>query len=153
MNAKTKELDFEVNLLPVLSVLSICICFLLTTAVWNRMGFIGINQAIGDEMPSSGVNEDSIHILLKSNDRMILRLKSGEDSHTMAEKNLSLQKKSVNWEQIKNEVASFSKRIQSKTVIVMPEKGVNYGLTIQLLDQLKGLGLNIGLAPAIKEVP
>lgn len=152
MNNKTKDVDFEVNLLPVLSVLSICICFLLTSAVWNRMGYIGINQAIGDELPDNGKNEDSIQILVKATGRLILQLRNGEDSRIVAVKNLPMGKSEADWEKIKNEIKLFAKKTSSKTTIVMPEKGVNYGATIQLLDQLKGLALNIGLAPAIQEV-
>lgn len=153
MNAKSKELDFEVNLLPVLSVLSICICFLLTTAIWTRMGFIGINQAIGDELPASGKNSDSVFLKVKTNGQFVLQLKSGEDSSLLSEKIIQpVRKGQFNWKTAQAEISNFVSRAQTKTVIVMPEIGVNYGETIHLLDQLKGLSLQIGLAPAIKGV-
>ena len=151
MNTKAKELEFEVNLLPVLSVLSICICFLLTTAIWTRMGYIGINQAIGDELPASGKSPDSLFLKLKSNGQLLLQWKSGEDSSLLAEKTVRPGANAkINWEKAKKEISQFVKKSNLKTVIVMPEVGVNYGETIRALDQLKGLSLNIGLAPAIK---
>jgi biopolymer transport protein ExbD len=153
MNTKSKELDFEVNLLPVLSVLSICICFLLTTAVWTRMGFIGINQAIGDQIPSNGVNPDSVFLKAKADGQILLQWKSGEDSSLRSERVIpALRAGKFNWEKAQKDVLSFVKNAQTKTVIVMPEIGVNYGETIRILDQLKGLSLQIGLAPAIKGV-
>jgi biopolymer transport protein ExbD len=151
MNAKSKELDFEVNLMPVLSVLSICICFLLTSAVWTRMGFIGINQAIGDELPTSGKNPDSIFLKIKTNGQFVLQWKSGEDSSLLSQKVISPAKKGqFNWTAAQKEIPIFVQKAHTKTVIVTPEFGVNYGQTIQLLDQLKGLNLQVGLAPAIK---
>ncbi len=143
MNTKSKELDFEVNLLPVLSVLSICICFLLTTAIWTRMGFIGINQAIGDELPSIG----------KTSGQFVLQLKSGKDSSLLSEKViLPARTGQFDWPKFQSEIKRFVSIARTKTVIVMPEIGVNYGQTIHLLDQLKGLSLQVGLAPAIKGV-
>lgn len=151
MNTKAKDLDFELNLLPILSVLSICICFLLTSAVWTRMGFIGINQAIGDLIPSSGQNPDSLFIKVKSNGQFQIQWKSGKDSSIRAEKVIDpFPEGKVNWTSIQKEISSLVLRAKTKTVIVMPEVGVNYGKTIQLIDQLKGLSLQIGLAPAIK---
>lgn len=151
MNTKAKELDFEVNLLPVLSVLSICICFLLTTAIWSRMGYIGINQAIGDQLPTAGKNPDSVFVKIKTNGQLLMQWKSGEDSSLLSEKTVEpVGAKQFNWTSAQKEISRFVARAKTKTVIVMPEVGVNYGETIRLLDQLKGLSLQIGLAPAIK---
>lgn len=153
MNAKSKELDFEVNLLPVLSVLSICICFLLTTAVWSRMGFIGINQAIGDELPASGKNPDSVFLKALANGELLLQWKSGEDSSLLAQKVVQPNSTGkINWLMAKKEIQLFVQKARIDTVIVMPEAGVNYGETIHLLDMLKGQSLKIGLAPSIKGV-
>lgn len=152
MSTKAKDLDFEVNLLPVLSVLSICICFLLTTAIWSRMGFIGVNQAIGDELPGSGKNPNSIQMKVLASGQVILQLRSGEDSSILMEKKVAPLKSEINWAVATKEIEDFAKRAKAKTVIVMPEIGVNYGSAIKILDQLKGLSLNIGLAPAVKGV-
>lgn len=150
MNTKTKDLDFEVNLLPVLSVLSICICFLLTTAVWSRLGVIDINQAIGDQISASGKNPDSVFIKMKANGQLLIQWKSGDDSSVRSEKTIQpLRGGKINWSSVPQEVTGFAQHAQTKTVIVMPEIGVNYGQAIRLLDQLKGLSLKIGLAPAI----
>ncbi|MEY4616452.1 MAG: putative adventurous gliding motility protein [Pseudomonadota bacterium] len=151
MNTKAKDLDFEVNLLPVLSVLSICICFLLTTAIWSRMGYIGINQAIGDQMPSSSKNPDSVFMKVKTNGQLLLQWKSGEDSSLLSESTVQpAAGHQFNWSKAKSEIAKLVAKSKTSTVIVMPEIGVNYGETIRALDVLKGLSLQIGLAPAIK---
>lgn len=153
MNTNTKELDFEINLLPVLSILAICICFLLTTAIWSRLGYIGINQAIGDEIPTNGKNPDTLFLKILTNGNYLLQWKSGETSSILAEKSLSIKdKSSLSWSNLRKNIELFVKKSNTKTVIVMPESGTSYGETMALLDQLKSLSLNIGLAPSIKGV-
>lgn len=151
MKTHAKELDFEVNLLPFLSVLSICICFLLTSTVWNRMGFIGVNQAIGDELPSTGANPDMVIFKVQTSGHYLMQWRRGSDSSTASEKRIPMQpNKSWTAEAIKKEIFDFVKVSKIKTVIVMPEIGVKYGQTIALLDQLKALSVSVGLAPAVK---
>lgn len=157
-NSQSKDLDFEVNLLPILSVLSICICFLLTTAVWTRLGSIDINQAIGDTAPSSVVESgkipDSVFLKVKTNGTYVLQWKKGEDSSIKEEKVISFKKQSNDdksfWKNLKEEIHRYSTKANTQSIIVMPETGIRYGDTITLLDQLKSLSLKIGLAPAIK---
>lgn len=161
MQTKSKDLDFELNLLPILSVLSICICFLLTTAVWNRLGTIDINQAIGDVIPKSVIDSgkvpDSVFLKVKASGDFVLQWKKGEDSSLKEEKIIHMDKSNAKnvtlfWTKLKGEITNMVKQSKVSSVIVMPEIGTNYGETIKLLDQLKALSLNIGLAPAIKGV-
>lgn len=150
-NNSKKDLDFEINLLPVLSVMSICICFLLTTTVWSRMGFLSVNQAIGDEIPSSGQNPDSIIFKIQANGFYVMQWKRGTDSSVAAEKKVP-SKPNGKWsiDLINKEIDNFVNASKAKMVVVMPEAGIKYGQTISLLDHLKSLSVSVGLAPAIK---
>ncbi len=151
MRSEAKDLDFEINLLPILSVLSICICFLLTTAVWNQMGFIGVNQAIGDELPTNGKVPDSVIFKIQSNGYYLIQWKRGSDSSIVSEKKIPTRpNKSWTSDAIQKEISSFVLGTKAKTVVVMPDVGVKYGQTMTLLDQLKRLSVSVGLAPAIK---
>ena len=44
-----KHLDFELNLIPFIDLLSTCICFLLITAVWMQIGSLNVKQAVGGQ--------------------------------------------------------------------------------------------------------
>src|SRR4051812_21646576 len=46
---RRKGLNFELNLVPFIDVLSTCICFLLVTAVFINLGSFNVNQAVGSE--------------------------------------------------------------------------------------------------------
>src|SRR3974390_3252169 len=47
-NNGRRKLNFELNLVPFIDVLSTCICFLLVTTVFLNLGSFNVNQAIGD---------------------------------------------------------------------------------------------------------
>ena len=49
MRHNKKHLDFELNLIPCIDLLSVCICFLLLTAVWLQVGSLSVKQAIGGQ--------------------------------------------------------------------------------------------------------
>ena len=42
-----KGLNAELNLVPFIDLLSMCICFLLMTAVWVQIGVLDVKQGIG----------------------------------------------------------------------------------------------------------
>ena len=46
---RKQHLDFEVNLIPFIDLLSVCICFLLLTAVWIQVASMNVKQAIGGQ--------------------------------------------------------------------------------------------------------
>ena len=56
-----KDLNFEINILPILDILSVLICFLLLTAVWVQVGTLDTRQAIGDNTSSAGKNPPAPH--------------------------------------------------------------------------------------------
>ncbi len=49
MKHSKKNLDFEVNLIPFIDLLSVSICFLLITAVWLNVGSMNVKQAVGGQ--------------------------------------------------------------------------------------------------------
>ena len=49
MKHSKKVLDFEVNLIPFIDLLSVSICFLLITAVWMNVGSMNVKQAVGGQ--------------------------------------------------------------------------------------------------------
>jgi biopolymer transport protein ExbD len=153
MSAKHKEIDFEINLMPVLSIMSICICYLLSIAVWNRMGMITVQQAIGDVLPVNGVNPDSFLIKLHKSGNIIMEYRDGYNKANVPPVKITGDSNGkIKIDQFKDQLALLLKSIGSaKTVLVMPENSVPYGQTIRVMDILKSHQLNVGLAPSISE--
>lgn len=154
MSSQKKELDFEINLMPVLSIMSLCICFLLTIAVWNRMGMITVQQAIGDVLPSTGINPDSIIIKVHKTRQVVIEFKDGKNEKDLAPLKFGADTAGkINIELFKVNLAKMLSKSgrDVKTILVMPENSVPYGETIKVMDVLKSQKLNVGLAPSVSE--
>jgi biopolymer transport protein TolR len=59
-HGKKKHLDFEVNLIPFIDLLSTCICFLLLTAVWLNVGVLNVKQAVGGQPASETAKKPTL---------------------------------------------------------------------------------------------
>ena len=63
---RKKNMNFELNLVPFIDVLSTCICFLLVTAVFINLGSFHTNQAVGsanaNEKPKGSVKIGRAHV-------------------------------------------------------------------------------------------
>ena len=153
MGTKHKDLDFEINLMPVLSIMSICICYLLNMAVWNRMGMITVQQAIGDVLPVSGVNADSILVKMHKTGTVVIEYRDGLNKDYMAPMKIAADVYGkVSIDLFKESINKMLKlKSSAKTVLVMPENSVPYGQTIQVMDILKSKRLSVGLTPSISE--
>ena len=58
-----KDLNFELNLLPVFDILSVCICFLLMTVVWVPVGSMNASQSMGGQAKSEAPNPHTLHLV------------------------------------------------------------------------------------------
>lgn len=147
-----KELNFEINILPILDILSVLICFLLLTAVWTQIGTLDTRQALGDNSVAGAKNPPSLWIELAANGNLKFSLRDVVKNPSLKFKSetvISSQAKGINWlgfDQALNDI-----RVQIpelKTVVITPEAQTNYGDVIKIMDQLKQKQLtDIGLSP------
>lgn len=75
-NSNKRELDFELNLLPMISMLAVCTCFLLVTTVWVQIGSLSSAQAYGT---SSDHDSESVLWIQVSGDNLNLSVKQGPE--------------------------------------------------------------------------
>lgn len=146
--AKNKAVDFEVNLLPVISILAVCICFLLLTAVWVHVGTIDTAQAIGAETASASKNNPpSIVVQLDKDNSFEFQLK---DVNT---KNRNFRVGSLSgkayWDRVDSMLQAIQKRYpEIKTAVVLTRPQVKYGHTIRMVDALKKVNIkDVGISP------
>lgn len=71
-----KSLDAEINLVPFIDLLSVCICFLLMTAVWMQIASVQVKQSHGTaaEAPTSPYELD---VMFTDSNRLQLVLRKG----------------------------------------------------------------------------
>jgi len=63
---RNRGLNPEVNLVPFIDLLSVCICFLLVSAVWLQLGSVQIKQALGTEAPVEANDQFDLTIQFES---------------------------------------------------------------------------------------
>ncbi|RYZ90359.1 MAG: biopolymer transporter ExbD [Proteobacteria bacterium] len=142
-----KDLNFEINILPVLDILSVLICFLLLTAVWVQVGTIDTKQAIGDNSTSGAKNPPSLWVTLQKDGTVQLSLRDVPQVKNL-EDSVSRTSTGVNWAVLESKIQTLRTKIPDlKTSIVRPEARVSYGDVIKIMDSLKknqfeGVGLS-----------
>lgn len=143
-----KELNFELNILPVLDILSVLICFLLLTAVWMQLGTIDTKQAIGDNSTAGAKNPPSLWVTLQKDGTVQLSLRDVPQAKTL-EDNVARTSAGVNWNSLESKIQNLRAQWPDlKTGIVRPEARTSYGDVIRIMDQLKKYQFDgVGLSP------
>lgn len=83
MRPHKKHLDFELNLVSFIDLLSVCICFLLITAVWLNVGSVNVKQAVGGQSQAETEKKPMMWVMLGENGDLTLDLK--EAGHVPAD--------------------------------------------------------------------
>jgi biopolymer transport protein ExbD len=141
-------LNFEINILPILDILSVLICFLLLTAVWVQLGSLDTKQAIGDNSTAGAKNPPSLWVTLDTKGGIQLSLrdvpKGSAREHTISATNAG-----VNWAGLEQKLQDLrSKFPDLKTSVVRPEARSSYGNVIKVMDKLKQFEFEgVGLSP------
>jgi len=143
-----KELNFEVNILPTLDILSVLICFLLLTAVWVQIGTLDTRQAIGDSTVSRGKNPPTVWIRFEAQGDVTLSLRDLPRSPQVMETTLA-GRSGIPWTHLEARLEQYRKQWPLlKTGIVQPSSQTPYRDVIRVMDHLKKLNFEgVGLSP------
>lgn len=147
---RRRSLDAEINLVPFIDLLSMCICFLLMTAVWIQLGAVQVKQANGTEAAASAAKSLDLDLKMNSASGLQLTVKKGGQS---------VLKMAVSAANETEFLAKFDKEIQNlnkkygvggiAAVMITPQSGVSYGNLVSLMDVLrKNKLVNLGVVPA-----
>lgn len=144
------EMNFEINLVPFIDILSTCICFLLMTAIWIHIGVFNVSQAIGSEPPAGGKNPPTVIADVRGDGSVRFSLKDLPGAASPAVKDIAPSRRGgIDWTAVSGFVADVSSRNpELKTVLVMPTAKTRYDDVIRLMDVFKTNRIDqIGIAP------
>ena len=139
---RKKNLDFEINLMPIISVLAVCISFLLISAVWVQGGSYHLTQALGSETEESKEKPTNLWVELKDANNVEISLRQGD--------------KVINKSRVQQSKDSLKKAIEAmraqspetKIALVLPNAKSNFQDIINVMNELKANEFNdIGIAP------
>lgn len=149
---RRRSLDAEVNLVPFIDLLSMCICFLLMTAVWTQLGAVQVKQANGTSAaqtkPSETVDVDvkfvsatEAHFTVKKAGKVMKQFKAVGASEAQLTASADQELKSL-----KEGLAAIHLKVT--TVMLTPSQDAPYGLMVRLMDAFRRNEMvNIGVVP------
>jgi biopolymer transport protein TolR len=150
MKRKKRSLEFHINLLPFIDILTVCIAFLLVAAVMTQVGTFDLSQAVGTSGASASKSQPSMWIHFENNGTVQISLKEASKLDDNLQLRVIQSKGSgANIDEIEN----FAKNIKAKVpnlniALLMPAPESSYNDLIQVMDKLKKLEISdIGIAP------
>ena len=148
---RDKNLDSEIDLVAFISLLSVCICFLLLTVVWVQVGSLQVKQAVGGQAAEDTKKEPALWTLIKPDGNLELRLENAPSkvARKFGSQVIKNQDGKPNLESLKESASLLKSELpEINMALVRPESKSSYGDVIQLMDALKGVGYNnLGVAP------
>jgi biopolymer transport protein TolR len=140
-----KDLNVELNLLPVFDILSVCICFLLMTVVWIEIRSLETKQSIGGQSALETELRPSVWLSIDEKNNITVTFKSPK-----AQESISIwysKNGQIDWSRAKNFLSAASSR-RVENAMILPTKTTKYDQVIRLMDLLKQNGIHdIGLSP------
>lgn len=149
-NGRKKQMNFELNLVPFIDVLSTCICFLLVTAVFINLGSFHVSQAVGSDKQEKVEVKGSVTVSMGGQGDVRFEVKDvkgiGRDLQLVTVRG---QGGKIDFAKTEDWIKSFASRYADvKTVLLMPNPTSKYDDMIQLMAQFKKNQLDqIGVAP------
>ncbi len=150
MKPRKKQLDFELNLLPFISVLAVCISFLMLTAVWEHVGSFSLSQAFGTEGAGAKKNPPALWVQFGSDGTVQVSVKEGDQ---LRESLRFKQLRPVNAKPDLRGIEKFAKKVKSEApqlniALLLPAAQSSYEDMITVMDALKQIQIrDIGIAP------
>jgi biopolymer transport protein TolR len=150
MKRGKKHLDFEINLIPFIDLLSACICFLLLTAVWVQVGTLDVKQAVGGQPASETPKKPTLWVNMGAGGELAINIQDTEKVpaklRKFVVKGVEGKANLVDLESALQELKVFEPGL--RTALIQPQAQSVYEDMIALMDQFKKNGLiDLGVSP------
>lgn len=150
MRKRHKHLDFEINLIPCIDLLSTCICFLLLTAVWLHVGAMNVKQAVGGQPASETAKKPVMWVNMAPTGDVTLDV---QESGRVPAKLRKFKIQGLNGKPNHERLATVTRELRGfeptlATALIQPTGVSAYEDIIELMDTFKKEGLiDLGVAP------
>ena len=148
MSKKKQEVDYQLDLTPFISLLSVCICFLLLTVAWFQVGSLSVKQVMGAgagaEKPEDKL---TLWVYIQNENQIEVRLKKG--SQSVSQQVISSLDSAFDFKKFKKYVIDLKNRQAGlNEAFIIPQKSAVYEDIIKIMDGVRQAGIfNMGLSP------
>jgi biopolymer transport protein TolR len=125
---KKRRLDAELNVIPFIDLLSVCITFLLVTAVWTTVDTMAVDQEVGTGVATP---TDPPAVLRIGRDALLF----GRGTDLVARADWTAAEAAM--------TADRALHPDDPAFVLVTEDGVEYGNMIRGLDQAQSLGYDV----------
>ncbi len=142
-----KSLDFDLNLLPFISVLAVCISFLLITSVWMKVGTFNLNQAFGTDGAGPNVkNPPSLWVKMENDGSMELKVNA---LNRLPARLRETRIGASNWYAVESYAHALKAVAPGLSIaLILPAPDSSYDSIVTVMDHLKKQNFSqIGIAP------
>lgn len=149
MSKKHKHLEFEINLIPAIDLLSVCICFLLLTAVWLHVGALNVKQAVGGQPASETAKKPTVWVQINGQGDVALDVRDARVSAKLAKAKVPGKEGKPDLEAL----TALALELKSAeptltTVLIQPQAATVYEAIIDVMDSFKKQGMiDLGVSP------
>jgi biopolymer transport protein ExbD len=149
MAKRHKHLDFEINLIPCIDLLSVCICFLLLTAVWLHVGAMNVKQAVGGQPASETAKKPTVWVQVGASGDLTLDVRDARVPAKLTKVKVAPKAGKPNLEDLANVVQQLKTSEPAlNTALLQPQAATLYEDIIDVMDQFKKSGvIDLGVSP------
>ncbi len=140
----------EINLVPIMDLMSVCISFLLLTAVWIQIGSMQVRQSVGGQAQADTKKTPAVWAKFDGDGGISFQL---QDATTEQSKLLKTQFKGVGGRINTEAVIGYVEKLKQslpelRTALLVPHQHSSYEEIIALMDQFKKIGVvDLGVSP------
>lgn len=147
--AHKKHLDFELNLVPFIDLLSVCICFLLMTAVWNQVGSMDAKQSIGGQPAAESEKKPTVWAYLTETGAVDLEVKDSRAAKNLTKVRIEAVQGKADWTQFEALIQQLKTQDPAITTALIQPKAISaLEEIVELMDRFRKLGVNnLGVSP------
>lgn len=150
MPKNKKAVDYQLDLTPFISLLSVCICFLLLTVAWFQVGALSVKQVMGgvSSEKEKQVEKASLWIYMKGSKNIEVRLQKGK--RTLSRKLISSSgEETLNFSGFNQHIIDLKKEQSAlEEAFIFPKEDSVYEDIIKVMDGLRQAGVfSMGLSP------
>ncbi len=149
--SKKKSLDFDINLVPFIDLLSVCISFLLMTAIRFEIGSMDVKQAVGGQSQAETKKVPAVWAKMQDSGVIELELQDAPPSVSkqLGRIKIAAKEGKADFEVLKTSLNTLRDAMPDlSTALVMPTENTKYEDVIDIMDNLKAGGLtSLGVSP------
>ena len=146
-----KQMNTEIDLVAFISLLSVCICFLLLTTVWVQIASMNVKQAIGGQAAGASKPKPEMWVVVDSKGLLNLQLRNSPRKvyRRYGRKKIAGSEGRPDYVKLKEHLSKLTSDFDQLTMaLIQPDKTTVFEDIIKIMDVFRESGVkDLGVTP------